>query len=416
MKDGILTKHVSLAVMMMMQFLLLAVWWVPLAAYLTNKGVDGVMKALVLSSMAIGSMASPIIGAFADRYLSAQKILAVSNLLTALFLLVAGLSDDFLWVFISIFAAMLCYMPTWSLTSAIAMTHAKPELFPRIRMFGTVGWVASGLFSLVAVRFFNANLYDGSNIPLFDGSNIPLFCGSGLAVVAALLNLTLPDTPPVKSDGKLSIRKLLGIDAFVLLRDRNYRIFIICSSAAMLAFALYYSFGSEFLQDRQFKYITVTMNWGQAVELVFLFFASTIIMRLGLKNALAIGLIALIARYLLFYLGGVFDAGALYIAGIMFHGLIFGLFFAGGQVYTDSIAPKALRAQAQGMLSFLIWGVALLLGNFICGQLIDFNKTVDASGAVTYDWNTVFGITTVFSVAVAILFCLFFKQEKGMKS
>ncbi|MDR1338626.1 MAG: MFS transporter [Prevotellaceae bacterium] len=408
MKDSTLTKHVSLAVMMMMQFLLLAVWWVPLAAYLTNRGVDGVMKALVLSSMAIGSMASPIIGAFADRYLSAQKILAVSNLLTALFLLVTGLSDDFLWVFISIFAAMLCYMPTWSLTSAIAMTHAKPELFPRIRMFGTVGWVASGLFSLVAVRFFK--------VDMFDGSNIPLFCGSGLALVAALLNLTLPDTPPNKSGEKLSVRKLLGIDAFTMLRDRNYRMFIICSSAAMLAFALYYSFGSEFLRDRQFKYITLTMNWGQAVELVFLFFASTIIMRTGLKKALTIGLIALIARYMSFYLGGVFDAGVLYIVGIMFHGLIFGLFFAGGQVYTDSIAPKTLRAQAQGMLSFLIWGVALLLGNFICGQLIDFNKTVDASGVATYDWNTVFGITTVFSVAVAILFCLFFKQEKGTKS
>jgi nucleoside transporter len=408
MKESILKTHVSLAVMMLMQFFMMAVWWVPLAAYLINKGIDGNLKALILSSMAIGSMASPIIGAFADRYLSAQKILAISNLLTALFLLIAGLSNDFLWVFIFVFAAMLCYMPTWSLTSIIAMKHAKPELFPRIRMFGTIGWIASGLVSLVAVKFFD--------VEIFDGSNIPMFCGSGIAIIAALLNFTLPDTPPIKSDAKISVRKLLGIDAFLLLRDRNYRIFIICSSAAMLAFALYYSFGSEFLQDRQFKYITVTMNWGQAVELFFLFFATTIIMRVGLKNALTVGLIAMVARYLSFYLGGVLDFNAFHIAGIMFHGLIFGLLFVGGQVYTDGKAPKALRAQAQGMLSFLIWGVALLLGNFICGQLISLNKTVDAAGIATYDWNTIFAIATGFSIVVTILFYLFFKQEKGEKS
>jgi nucleoside transporter len=396
-------KHVSLAVMMLMQFMQLAVWWVPLAAYLTNKGVEGSMKALILSSMAVGSMMSPMIGAFADRYLSAQKILALSNLLTAILLIVAALSSDHLWVFISIFAAMLCYMPTWSLTSAIAMTHAEPELFPRIRMFGSVGWVVAGAFSLIAVKFFD--------VAKFDGSNIPLFCGSAVAALAAILNLTLPDTPPNRSKDKISIRKLFGIDAFLLLRDRNYRRFIICSSAAMLSFALYYSFGSEFFQDRKFEYITVTMNWGQVAEIVFIFFASSVIMRLGIRNALAIGLIALVARYLSFYCGEIYGVGAFYIAGVLFHGLIFGLFFVGGQVYTEKKAPKELRAQAQGMLSFIVWGMALLLGNFICGQLISLNITVNASGIVN-DWNMIFAITTVFSVAVLAVFYLFFKPEK----
>jgi nucleoside transporter len=404
MKNSTLTKHVSLAVMMLMQFMLLAVWWVPLAAYLTNRGVEGSMKALVLSSMAVGSMVSPVICAFADRYLPAQKILAISNLLTAVLLLAAGLSSDFLWVFVAIFVAMLCYMPTWSLTSAIAMTHAKPELFPRIRMFGSIGWVVSGVFSLVAVNFFD--------VKVFDGSNIPLLCGSAVAVVTALLNLTLPNTPPNKIKTAISARKLLGIDAFLLLRDSNYRRFIICSFAAMLVFALYYSFGSEFLQDRQFKYITVTMNWGQVVELFLLFFATTIIVRAGIKNAMLTGLIALTARYLSFYLGGIFDLNAFYITGFLFHGLIFGLFFVSGQIYTDRKAPQELRAQAQGMLSFLIWGVALLLGNFICGQLISLNKTVDASGVTVYDWDMIFALATGFSVVVTILFYLFFKTEK----
>jgi nucleoside transporter len=393
--------------MMLMQFLLLAVWWVPLAAYLTNTGVSDTLKSLVLSSMAIGSIASPAIGAFADRYFPAQKVLSISNLLTALLLAGAGLVNNSIWVFVFIFLAMLCYMPTWSLTSSIAMTHAKPELFPRIRMFGSIGWVASGLFSFVAVRFLG--------VEKFDGGNLPILCGSVLALIAALLNLTLPDTPSSGHKNKISIRELLGLNAFSLLRDRNYLIFILCSFATMLAFALYYTFGSEFLQDRQFKYITITMNWGQAAELVFLFFATTLMMRLGIKKAMVIGLIALTARYLSFYWGGVFGTSAFYIVGILFHGLIFGLFFVGGQVYTDKKVPVALRTQAQGMLSFLIWGIALLLGNFICGKLIGLNTMIDANGVKVYNWNVIFGITTLYSIAVLIFFLIFFKQDKNEK-
>jgi nucleoside transporter len=378
---------------------------VPLAAYLTNTGIEGNMKALILSSMAIGSMASPIVGAFADRYFSAQKVLAISNLMTAIFLALAGLSHSFLGIFLSIFLAMLFYMPTWSLTSSIAMTHAKPELFPRIRMFGSIGWVASGLFSLIAIKFFG--------VETFDGSSIPLFCGSGLALVAAILNLSLPDTPPSGKKDKISVRKLLGLNAFSLLRDKNYLVFILCSFAAMLSFAMYYTFGSQFLQDRQFKYITVTMNWGQVAELLFLFFATTIMTVLGVKKAMAVGLAALVIRYLSFYWGGVYDINTLYIIGILFHGLIFGLFFVGGQVYTDKKSPKELRAQAQGMLSFIIWGIALLFANFICGKLIETNKITDISGKISYDWNTIYAVTTIFSVAVLILFLIFFKQEKG---
>jgi nucleoside transporter len=402
--DKQLKTNISLAVMMFMQFLLLAVWWVPLAAYLTNTNVSGNLKALILSSMAIGSMASPVIGAFADKYFPAQKILAISNLITAFLLAGAGLSTNFVIVFLFIFLAMICYMPTWSLTSSIAMTHADAEQFPRIRMFGSIGWIASGLFSFVAVKFLD--------VKTFDGGNLPILCGSGLALIACGLNLTLPNTPSSEKNRKVSVRELLGINAFSLLRDKNYCIFILCTFAAMLSFALYYSFGSEFLQDRQFKYITITMNWGQVVELFFLFFATTLMTRLGLKKALLIGLAALLARYASFYWGSASGTDAYYIIGILFHGLIFGLFFVGGQVYTDKKVPVTLRAQAQGMLSFLIWGVALLLGNFICGKIIGLNTTIN-EGVKSYNWSIIFAITSIYTALVLVMFLIFFKQDKN---
>ena len=40
--------------MMFFQYMMYAVWWVPIAAYLTNIDVASTQKAFILSSMAIG--------------------------------------------------------------------------------------------------------------------------------------------------------------------------------------------------------------------------------------------------------------------------------------------------------------------------------------------------------------------------
>src|SRR5665648_1055615 len=103
---------VKLRLMMFFQYMLFAVWWVPLAAYLTNMNVGTVAKSLILSSMAIGCMVSPIIGMVADRYFASQKLLAMLNLFTGIFLVCAGISTNPNWLFAFLLAAMFFHMPT----------------------------------------------------------------------------------------------------------------------------------------------------------------------------------------------------------------------------------------------------------------------------------------------------------------
>ena len=174
------SNTVKLSLMMFFQYMIFAVWWVPLAAYLTNMGVEGFQKSMVLSSMAIGCMTSPIIGMVADRYFDGQKVLAFLNLLSASMLLLAGLTNNPDWLFIFLLLAMIFYMPTWGLTSCIAMTHSKSEQFSRISVFGSIGWVYSGAFSLIVVSLFDLQ---------FDGTNIPFFFTSTIGFLAVLFNL-----------------------------------------------------------------------------------------------------------------------------------------------------------------------------------------------------------------------------------
>jgi len=94
MKQILSTNYIRLSIMMFLQFMLFAVWWVPLAAYLTNLGVSDIQKALILSSMAIGCIASPIVGGVADRYFSGEKVLAGLNFITSLLLVIAGFQSN----------------------------------------------------------------------------------------------------------------------------------------------------------------------------------------------------------------------------------------------------------------------------------------------------------------------------------
>lgn len=396
-KQGMGTK-VQLCIMMFMQYMLSAVWWVPLAAYLSHTlKLEVYQVSLVLSAMAIGAMASSFIGAIADRYFAAEKILAVLNLLTGIFLLFATQQTSFPALMTFVVLAMLCHMPTQSLTSTIAMSHTPSEQFPRIRMFGSVGWVASGIFSIIALHVMG--------LPAFDDTNLPMYCGAGLCFVAALSNLTLPHTPPsIDKSAKISVMDITGFSAFSLMKDKNYRTFMILTFLSIIPFNLYHVYGSMILADEQVQNITVTLNLGQLAEMFFLVITTSILVKSGIKNTLIFGMIALLVRYVAFYFGAETGQQWFYYIGIIVHGLIFGLFYVGGQVYTDNVAPKQMKAQAQGLLFFLVWGIGFLIGTLWNGWLISIFREGDKC-----DWPVLFTISSVFTFIILILFVFMFK-------
>jgi nucleoside transporter len=392
-----------LYLMMFFQYMMYAVWWVPLAAYLTNLEVSGTEKAFILSSMAIGCMASPVIGMIADKYFSGQKVLFFLNIMNSVLLFCAAKTTNPDLLFVFLLFTMLFYMPTWSLTSAIAMAHSPSEEFPRIRVFGSVGHVASGVCSLVAVNLLHLK---------FDGTNLPFYCGAGIGVVAALINLTLPDTPPAGKGKKGSIIDAFGLGTLRLMKDRNFALFIGLSFLSLIPFAMYFSYFSEFLLNIKTQFITVTINWGILAEMGFMLLIPLAIKKFGLRKVMILGLGAMVIRYFSLYLGGVIDQPWLYYIGILIHGLIFGFFYVGGQIYVDKKAPDELKSQAQGFIFLMTFGVGLLAGNLIDGGIISIFK--NSSGGINiYDWDSIWGFTTLFSVILLIVFALFFKDEKA---
>jgi nucleoside transporter len=396
------TLNIQMALMMFFQYMMFAVWWVPLAAYLTQMDIGTVQKSLILSSMALGCIVSPITGMIADRYFQGQYVLAVTNFINALLLALAGTTSNPDLLFIFLLIAMIFYMPTWGLTSSIAMTHIATEKFARIRVFGSVGWVVSGGFSLIFVHLFNLN---------FDGTNLPFYCGAGVSLVAAISNIFLPKTISASKGQKVSVISAMGLGAVKLMKKSNFFWFIILSFLSMIPFSMYWSYCSEFLLDKGFKYISITMNLGQLAEMLFLLSVPFVVKKYGLRITMLLGLVALSIRYLGFYSGSVFDSGFMYIIGILMHGLIFGYFYLGGQMYIDKKAPKELKAQAQGFIFLVTFGLGLLVGNFVSGKIISVFSETGPDGT-NYQWGIIWGITAAMSVALAVLFPILVTKEK----
>ncbi len=391
--------------MMFLQYMMFAVWWQPLAAYLGNIGIGGLYKPAILSSVGLGCLAAPIITMIADRHFASQKVLTVLNFLCAVLLFWAAKQTNAMALFVLLLFAMFCYMPTWSLTNAIAMTNCPSEKFPQIRVFGSIGWVASGVFSIVAMKVYGTKI---------DGTSTPLLCGACMALITAVFNFTLPNTPPPGKDKEASIVDAFGLRALVLLKSFNFALFSLISMLVMIPFTIYWTYCSEFLQDKGFEFYTVTMNWGQLGEMGFMLLVPIALTKIGVKWTMVAGLVALFVRYVAFLTGGIFDYTLLYYVAILVHGIIFGFFFVGGQVYVDKKAPKEIRAQAQGFIVLVCYGIGMLIGNFFNGKLISHymtESTVDGVVQKVYDWNTIWTVTMAISLVLLAAFCLVFRDD-----
>jgi len=406
-----MSVRIRLSVMMFLQYLMFAVWWVSLAVYLKNLGIGGSAKSWILSVMPLGCLVAPVLCMIADRHFASQKILMILNIACAVLFFLGARQSDATFLFVVLLLAMFCYMPTWSLTNAIAMTNAPSEKFPQIRVWGSIGWTASALFGIVGVHLFGAKAVDGTSIPLY--------CGAVTALIAALSNLTLPHTPPPAKGRKASLVDALGLRALTLMKDLNFALFILISMLVMIPFTMYFSLASEFFESQGYRMITAMMSLGQFAEIFLMLLVPIALARFGIKWTMAAGLGALMLRYVAFLLGVTSGQTWLYYVAIVLHGIIFGFFFVGGQVYVDKKAPPEIRAQAQGLIVLICFGVGMLVGTFFNVRLIDIYTTeqiVEGAAKKVYDWNTIWIITIACSAALLAAFSLVFRDDVTRKA
>ena len=385
--------RLKLSVLMFLQYFVWGAWSVTLGTWLGQTlGFTGEQIGLVAGTTALAAMISPFfVGMVADRFMATERILAILHVAGGLILLLAAGQTRFGLFYAVLFAYALCYMPTLALSNSLSFRQMKDPAreFPSIRVLGTIGWIVAGLF--IGTLGFEATA-------------IPMQIAAAGSIALGVFCLVLPHTPP-QGTRRATLRDVLGLDALKLLRERSFAVFVLGSFLVCIPLQFYYAFANPFLNEIGVTNAAGKMTLGQMSEIGFMLVMPWFFKRLGVKRMLLVGMAAWTARYLLFSYGVAGPRVGMLYAGILFHGICYDFFFVTGQIYVDRRAPADLRAAAQGLLTFITWGVGMFIGAWASGRVVDAFRVTDG-----HAWDRIWLVPAAGAAAVLILFAFLFRS------
>jgi nucleoside transporter len=391
------TTRIQLSAMMFLEFFIWGAWYVTMGTYLDKVlHATGVQIGAAYSAMAIATIFSPfLVGMIADRFFAAQKLLGVLHLAGAglLFYLTKVDISGFYWVLL---LYSLLYAPTLALANTVAfrqMTDSGKE-FPSIRVFGTIGWIATGWM-------IDKVLHIGT-----DQLALTFQMAAIASAVLGILSFLLPHTPPKAKDSTASFAQILGADSFVLFKDTSFLVFFISSILICIPLSFYYSLTNLYLTEAGMENVASNMTFGQFSEALFIVLIPFFFRKLGVKWMIALGMIAWALRFVFFGYGDGTSNLWMLFAGIVLHGICYDFFFVTGQIYTDSKAGEKIQSQAQGMITMATYGIGMWVGSLLSGYVKSY-YTVDT---VT-NWKSLWMVPSFISLGVLVIFLIFFKER-----
>ncbi|TDQ38326.1 MFS transporter [Aureibacillus halotolerans] len=393
---------IRLCTMMFLELFIRGSWYVTAGLVLSTHGL-GQYIGLVYSFGALAAMLSPIMmGMLVDRFFPSQKVLSCLHLCGGLLLLVVpGLIEGQAgtWFTVVIFVYMLLSMPGQALTNSVSFQNmSDARQFPFVRSFGTLGWVVAGL---VVGRLGLS----------FDTT---IFLIAGIAsLVYSVYTLTLPHTPPPAKGKPFSFQDLLFKDAWRLLADRPFRVFVIASVLISVPMGFYYSFSSPFLGVAEVNAVSSVMSIGQMTEFVFMLLVPFFLRRLGFKRMFIIGIFAWCLRYLVFALGALVGMDALLVGGVALHGVCFNFCFVIGFMYAQEKAPTHAKGQAQTLVVFATQGIGVFLGASLGGLLYGAFSNADGILSIS-QWPLFWMIPAGIALLSAIYFIVGFREKEAV--
>ncbi len=398
--------------MSFLQFFVWGAWLITVGNYwFGTKQWSGAEFGAIFSTLGISSILMPAItGIIADKWVSAEKLYGVLHILGGLALCYLPQVDDPTTFYYVIFAAMLCYMPTISLSNSVAYSILKNnhfdvvKVFPPIRVWGTVGFIAAMWITNLTGNKASGNMF---------------YLAALAAIILGVYSFTLPKCAPqnlIASDAHWTEK--LGLNAFKLFGTYKMALFFIFSMFLGGALQLTNMYGdvylSEFSKMPEYadsfvvKYSTIIMSISQISETLFILAIPFFLKRFGIKQVMLISMLAWVLRFGLFAYGNPMDGLWMIIASCIVYGMAFDFFNISGSLFVETSTDASIRSSAQGLFMMMSNGFGAFFGGLLSGIVIDKFFT-DATGI--RDWHGIWLAFAGYALVIALLFAVFFKHK-----
>ncbi len=411
-----------LTLMSFLQFFVWGAWLITIATYFFTSpmGADkdaGIKFGAIFSTLALSSLFMPALtGIIADKWMNAEKLYGLLHILYGLVLFYVPQVHDADTLYYVIFAAMICYMPTISLSNSIAYTILKRDgfdvikVFPPIRVWGTIGFIVAMWITNLTGSKANTNQF--------------LIAGA-VAILLGIFSFTLPKCPPQKNISKdAGILEQLGLKSFSLFGDYKMALFFAFSMLLGGALQLTNMYGDTFLDDFKkvpeygpesfvVKYSTIIMSISQISETLFILTIPFFLKRFGIKKVMLFSMLAWVLRFGLFSFGNPADGLWMIILSCIVYGMAFDFFNISGSLFVETTTDSSIRASALGLFMMMTTGVGAFLGRKISGWVINEYYT-SASGDRL--WHGIWLAFSVYALVVAVLFAIMFKHKHDPKA
>ena len=400
-----------LTIMSFLQFFIWGAWLITIGNYwFATKQWSGAEFGAIFSTLGISSIIMPALtGIIADKYINAERLYGILHILGGIALLYIPQVDNpttFYWV---IFAAMLCYMPTISLSNSVAYNILKTnnfdvvKVFPPIRVWGTIGFIAAMWLTNLTDNKASANMFYISAISAF---------------VLGVYSFTLPKCVPQKLIAEnATFAQKLGLDAFKLFGTYKMALFFLFSMFLGGALQLTNMYGDVFLSEFGkmpeyansiiVKKSTLIMSISQISETVFILAIPFFLRRFGIKQVMLISMLAWVLRFGLFAYGNPADGLWMIVMSCIVYGMAFDFFNISGSLFVETTTDSAIRSSAQGLFMMMSNGFGAFFGGLVSGIIIDKFFTLDG----VRDWHGIWLSFAGYALVIAVLFAVMFKHK-----
>lgn len=427
--------------LIVMNFLQFAIWGAYLTCignYLGSAGLGHLIPWFYAIQGIVSIFMPAIIGIIADKLIQPQRLLGICHLISGIFMIccwhlgytsgnTSSIPDATLMItYYTISVAF--YMPTLALSNTVAFSSLRNagydtiKAFPPIRVFGTVGFIATMWFVNCATWTQSGEFTFSLNHELrFQYTYMQLLVSGVLGLVLALYCFTiLPQCPLVKSEGKKSLSESLGLNAFKLFKDSKMAMFFIFSMLLGMSLQITNGYATPFITS--FKGIaefadtfgahnaTLLTSLSQVSEALCILLIPFFLRRFGIKKVMLIAMVAWVFRFGLFGIGNPGDGVWMFVLSMIVYGVAFDFFNVSGALFVEKETDKSIQASAQGLFMLMTNGIGATVGTLAAGEVVDYFCKWEG-GFLVGDWQATWLIFAGYALVVAIAFAVLFKYK-----